>query len=68
MEDEVNEHAYHSEYFILKQDSRDSDAHVLNFTIPIFEPLPPQYFLRIVSDRCGWFADITRFGCEMVFV
>ena len=21
------------------------------FTIPIFEPLPPQYWLRVVSDR-----------------
>lgn len=31
----------------------------LFFTIPIFEPLPPQYWLRLVSDR--WL------GCEYTF-
>ena len=24
---------------------------MLVFTIPIFEPLPPQYFVRVISDR-----------------
>ena len=27
------------------------DPQELVFTIPIFEPLPPQYFVRVVSDR-----------------
>ena len=27
------------------------DPQVLVFTIPIFEPLPPQYFVRVISDR-----------------
>ncbi len=30
----------------------------MTFTIPIWEPLPPQYWLRVVSDR--WL------GCETV--
>lgn len=25
--------------------------HVVSFTVPIHEPLPPQYFIRVVSDR-----------------
>lgn len=27
------------------------DEHSLEFTIPVREPLPPQYFIRAVSDR-----------------
>lgn len=27
------------------------EDHVLTFTVPISEPLPPQYFVRVVSDR-----------------
>ncbi len=27
------------------------DEHTLSFTVPISEPLPPQYFVRVVSDR-----------------
>jgi activating signal cointegrator complex subunit 3 len=49
IEDGENEYIYHSEY-ILVQKSRRDDAHVLDFAIPIREPLPPQYYLRIASD------------------
>ncbi|CAF1711235.1 unnamed protein product [Brassica oleracea var. botrytis] len=28
-----------------------SEDHTLTFTVPIFEPLPPQYFVRVVSDK-----------------
>lgn len=28
-----------------------SDEHVVKFFVPVFEPLPPQYFIRVVSDR-----------------
>ncbi|PON97647.1 U5 small nuclear ribonucleoprotein 200 kDa helicase [Trema orientale] len=39
----------HHEYFLLKKQYIDED-HILNFTVPIYEPLPPQYFVRVVSD------------------
>ena len=57
VEDPDNDVIYHSEYFLLQR------KHVLQlepqeviFTIPIFEPLPAQYIIRLVSDR--WL------GCE----
>ncbi|KAF5201016.1 Dexh-box atp-dependent rna helicase dexh12, partial [Thalictrum thalictroides] len=40
----------HHEYFLLKKQYIKED-HTLNFTVPICEPLPPQYFIHIVSDR-----------------
>ena len=27
------------------------DAHAINFFVPIYEPLPPQYFIRVISDK-----------------
>ncbi|RHN79080.1 putative RNA helicase [Medicago truncatula] len=35
---------------MLKKQYVDED-HTLNFIVPIYEPLPPQYFIRVVSDR-----------------
>lgn len=40
----------HTEYFILKR-SFSTEVHNLSFTIPIFDPLPPQYYVRVISDR-----------------
>eukprot|EP00727_Mastigamoeba_balamuthi_P005510 m51a1_g1579 putative activating signal cointegrator 1 complex subunit 3 (2006) ;mRNA; r:104604-111515 len=54
VEDTDNEHLYHSEYFVLtkkKYEQRAESPIVLVFTIPIFEPLPSQYYVRVVSDR-----------------
>ncbi|CAL5363407.1 unnamed protein product [Camellia sinensis] len=53
VEDNDREFILHHEYFMLKKQYIDED-HVLDFTVPICAPLPPQYFIRIVSDR--WFA------------
>ncbi|XP_031431613.1 activating signal cointegrator 1 complex subunit 3 isoform X2 [Clupea harengus] len=52
VEDPVNDHIYHSEYFMLqkKQVVTDEPQQVV-FTIPIFEPMPSQYYIRAVSDR-----------------
>jgi activating signal cointegrator complex subunit 3 len=50
VEDADSEHIYHHEYFLLHKKQKDEE-HVLAFTIPIFEPLPPQYFVRATSDR-----------------
>ncbi|KAF0300038.1 putative U5 small nuclear ribonucleoprotein helicase [Amphibalanus amphitrite] len=40
----------HHEYFLLKQKFAQ-DEHVVKFFVPVFEPLPPQYFIKVVSDR-----------------
>jgi hypothetical protein len=45
----------HHEYFLLKQRFAQ-DEHTVEFFVPITDPLPPQYFIRSVSDR--WL------GCE----
>ena len=63
VEDANNEHLYHSELFVLQAEkcrarNRDDRMHSVTFTIPIFEPLPPQYYIRAISDR--WL------GCESV--
>ncbi|XP_077224585.1 DExH-box ATP-dependent RNA helicase DExH12-like [Tasmannia lanceolata] len=50
VEDNDGEYILHHEYFILKMQYVDED-HTLSFTVPIYEPLPPQYFIRVVSDR-----------------
>ncbi|KAL6175526.1 hypothetical protein ACLB2K_052165 [Fragaria x ananassa] len=50
VEDNDGEHILHHEYFLLKKQSIDED-HTLNFTVQIYEPLPPHYFIRVVSDR-----------------
>uniref|UniRef100_A0A8D8QH49 U5 small nuclear ribonucleoprotein 200 kDa helicase n=3 Tax=Cacopsylla melanoneura TaxID=428564 RepID=A0A8D8QH49_9HEMI len=50
VEDVDSEVVLHHEYFLLKS-RYATDDHVVKFFVPVFEPLPPQYFLRIVSDR-----------------
>eukprot|EP00741_Cyanophora_paradoxa_P020260 tig00021238_g19554.t1 len=50
VEDAENEHIYHSEYFLLHRKAKE-EAQTLDFTVPLFEPMPPQYFVRAVSDR-----------------
>jgi pre-mRNA-splicing helicase BRR2 len=50
IEDSDSECILHHEYFMLKKQYLEED-HTLNFTVPICEPLPPQYFIRVVSDK-----------------
>ncbi|CAH0388452.1 unnamed protein product [Bemisia tabaci] len=50
VEDVDSEVILHHEFFLLKA-KYQADEHIVKFFIPVFEPLPPQYFLRIVSDR-----------------
>ncbi|QHO44722.1 U5 small nuclear ribonucleoprotein kDa helicase [Arachis hypogaea] len=50
VEDNDGEYILHHEIFMLKKQFIDED-HTLNFTVPIYEPLPPQYFIHVVSDR-----------------
>jgi pre-mRNA-splicing helicase BRR2 len=40
----------HHELFILKSSSSEEE-HVVLFFVPVLDPLPPQYFIRVFSDR-----------------
>lgn len=57
VEDVDSEVILHHEYFLLKA-KYATDEHLVKFFVPVFEPLPPQYFLRVVSDR--WIASETQ--------
>lgn len=60
VEDVDGETILHHEMFVLKQQfAKDkTHEHYLTFTVPLFEPLPPQYFIKVIADR--WM------GSEMV--
>ena len=47
----------HHEFFLLKKKFCE-DEHTIKFFVPVFEPLPPQYFIRVISDR--WIASETQ--------
>eukprot|EP00055_Hartaetosiga_balthica_P018407 m.134146 g.134146 ORF g.134146 m.134146 type:complete len:2176 (-) comp9519_c1_seq1:89-6616(-) len=49
-EDGDGENILHSEYLIIKKRFKEED-HVIEFYVPIGEPMPPQYFIRVVSDK-----------------
>jgi pre-mRNA-splicing helicase BRR2 len=57
VEDVDSEVILHHEYFLLKA-KYATDEHLVKFFVPVFEPLPPQYFLRVVSDR--WISSETQ--------
>ena len=48
VEDSENEHVYHSETWLLTARMMREEAQRLAFTIPIFEPLPSQYYVRCI--------------------
>uniref|UniRef100_A0A8C9V9Z6 U5 small nuclear ribonucleoprotein 200 kDa helicase n=1 Tax=Scleropages formosus TaxID=113540 RepID=A0A8C9V9Z6_SCLFO len=50
VEDVDSEVILHHEYFLLKA-KYAQDEHLVTFFVPVFEPLPPQYFIRVTSDR-----------------
>lgn len=50
VEDSENEHIYHSETWLLTKKMMHEPAHTVAFTIPIFEPLPPQYYVRYIAQ------------------
>ncbi|KAG9508941.1 small nuclear ribonucleoprotein helicase, partial [Fragariocoptes setiger] len=50
VEDVDGEFILHHENFLLKQ-RYAQDTHYLSFYVPILDPLPPFYFIKIVSDR-----------------
>ena len=50
VEDVDGEIILHHEYFVLKKKYCEV-PHYVNFTVPLFEPLAPQYFIKVVSDK-----------------
>ena len=50
VEDNDGERLLHYESFILKSSLVEHEHHV-SFTIPMIEPFPPQYYVKVVSDR-----------------
>lgn len=49
-QDSESDHIYHSELFTLTKRMARGESQKLSFTVPIFEPHPPQYYIRAVSD------------------
>ncbi|PSR82178.1 Sec63 Brl domain-domain-containing protein [Coniella lustricola] len=46
--------------FLLRKDyaEAESNEHIVDFTVPIVDPMPPNYFISVVSDR--WMHSETR--------
>jgi pre-mRNA-splicing helicase BRR2 len=52
VEDADGEALLHHQFWLLRKAAAVAgDEAVLSFTLPVAEPLPPQYFVRAVSDR-----------------
>ena len=50
VEDVDQETILHHELFLLRKNYA-SEEHVVNFVVPVYEPLPPAYFIKVISDR-----------------
>ena len=50
VEDVNGEIIMHHELFTLKS-SNSEEEHSVLFSVPVLDPLPPQYFIRVISDR-----------------
>lgn len=57
VEDADSERLLHVEPFYLRGSLAGDEEHVLSFLVPITSPVPPQYFVRCVSER--WIAPST---------
>jgi len=49
-QDSENDHIYHSELLTLTKRMAKGEPYKLSFTVPIFEPHPPQYYIHAISD------------------
>eukprot|EP01134_Creolimax_fragrantissima_P000807 CFRG0807T1 len=54
--DTDGENILHQESFLLKQ-RYSTDDHTVSFFVPVYEPLAPQYFIHVVSDR--WLGSVS---------
>lgn len=60
IEDSDGEDILHHDTFLLRKDYAESESneHIVDFTVPITDPMPPNYFVSVVSDR--WMHAETR--------
>ena len=60
VEDGDGEDILFHDQFILRKDyaETESNEHIVEFTVPITEPMPPNYFISVISDR--WMHSETR--------
>ncbi|KAI0200103.1 Sec63 Brl domain-containing protein [Astrocystis sublimbata] len=60
VEDCDGEDILYQDQFLLRKDYAvsESNEHVVEFTVPITDPMPPNYFISVVSDR--WMHSETR--------
>ncbi|KAH6898951.1 Sec63 Brl domain-containing protein [Thelonectria olida] len=60
IEDCDGEDILHHETFLLRKDYAESETneHIVDFTVPITDPMPPNYFVSVISDR--WMHAETR--------
>ena len=60
VEDSDGEDILYHDTFLLRKDYVESEAneHIVDFTVPITDPMPPNYFVSVVSDR--WMHAETR--------
>ncbi|KAK5987308.1 Activating signal cointegrator 1 complex subunit 3-like 1 [Cladobotryum mycophilum] len=60
VEDCDGEDILHHDTFLLRKDYAESESneHIVDFTVPITDPMPPNYFVTVVSDR--WMHAETR--------
>lgn len=50
VEDSEKEHIYHQETWMLSKSMMKEEVQRITFAIPIFEPLPSQYIIRVIND------------------
>eukprot|EP00210_Caulerpa_lentillifera_P001589 g1527.t1 len=51
VDDSETEHIYHQETWLLSKSMMKEASHKVVFVIPIFEPLPSQYIVRVINDQ-----------------
>ncbi len=68
VEDSDSEYVLHYEHFLLKKAFAEDD-HTVSFTVPVSEPLPPQYFIRVrqgLGSRAGSLC--IQFRCGLAII
>lgn len=60
VEDSDGEEILFHDTFLLRKDyaEAESNEHIVDFTVPITDPMPPNYFVSVISDR--WMHSETR--------
>ncbi|KAJ9458179.1 putative U5 small nuclear ribonucleoprotein 200 kDa helicase [Diplonema papillatum] len=53
VEDPDGERLLHVEPFVLKE-QYSREEQLVYFYVPMFEPMPPQYFIKVISERWLW--------------